>query len=128
MGRHSSCPEKQELCGEARRIVLWAGSLIGPREEVGGIGTQLRRAADRLQLHEGVIWRAYQRRAGPEIFPTIWHARNNLIERIASVEAKAISSPWRQADLRLDRRGSSRTQEAPRREAVIQTNRQDNRR
>ena len=93
MGRHSLCPEKHSLCEEARRIVLWAGSLTEPGEEIGGKGEQLRRAARLLQLHEGVVWRAYQRRSGPEIFPTIWEARNQLIERLANQHARQ-SSPW----------------------------------
>jgi hypothetical protein len=98
MGRHSLCPEKQELCEEARRIVLWAGSLVNEGEEIGGVGQQLRRAAERLRLHDGVVWRAYQRRSGPEIFPTIWEARNSLIERLTH-SATVYPFPQRQPDL-----------------------------
>jgi len=76
---------KHELClsDEARQIVVWAGSLIQQGEEIGGIGSQLRRAARLLQLHPGIIWRAYQRRAGPEIYPAIQDARDALVERQA---------------------------------------------
>jgi len=93
MGRHSLCPEKHLLCEEARRIVLWAGSLTDDGEEIGGIGQQLRRAAERLRLHDGVVWRAYQRRSGPEIYPSIDIARNELIARLAvEVRRKQLSS------------------------------------
>lgn len=81
--------QKTFLVLEARRIVLWAGALIQPDEEIGGIGVQLDRAARLLQLHPGVIWRAYQKRSGPAIFPTIERARNMLLERITK-------SPWNQ--------------------------------
>jgi hypothetical protein len=100
MSEHVLCPsvetfadakeQRAFLVLEARRIVLWAGSLVDEGEEIGGIGTQLRRAAERLRLHDGVVWRAYQRRSGPEIFPVIWEARNKLIERLA----KQRGSPW----------------------------------
>ena len=74
---------------EARRIILWAGQLTNAGEEIGGIGAQLNRAAELLQLHHGIVWRAYQRRSGPEIFPTILEARNALLERMATANRKA---------------------------------------
>lgn len=77
---------------EARRIVVWAGSLTEPGEEIGGIGAQLRRAANRLQLREGTIWRAYQRRAGPDSFAQLCEARNRLLERIAIEQARKVFS------------------------------------
>lgn len=93
MAKHGLCldgdcftDEKEHrafLVLEARRIVLWAGSIVRDGEEIGGIGVQLQRAARLLQLHYGVVWRAYQKRCGPEIFPTVWEARNSLIERLA---------------------------------------------
>ena len=75
--------EQAFLVLEARRIVLWAGSLVQPGEEIGGIGNQLQRASRMLQLHYGVCWRAYQKRSGPEIYPCIYEARNKLVERLA---------------------------------------------
>lgn len=86
MSEHELCsPETAQasLVLVAREIVLWAGSLTEDGEEIGGIGAQLNRASRLLRLHYGVVWRAYQRRAGPEIFPSIWDARNALIERLA---------------------------------------------
>lgn len=100
MTKHESCLTPEAYCDaqtdpraflvlEARRIVLWAGQLIDDNEEIGGIGEQLQRAAKLLQLHYGVVWRAYQRRAGPEIFPTILEARNLLLERMATKDRRA---------------------------------------
>lgn len=73
--------ERLALALEARRIILWAGSLVEDGEEIGGIKQQLRRASHHLGLHEGIVWRAYECRCGPKIFPTIEEARNKLLQR-----------------------------------------------
>ncbi len=98
MAKHNLCSpnlpfadaqsEQANLVLEAQRIVVWAGELSEFGEPVGGIGTQLNRAARLLQLHPGVVWRARYKRAGPEIFPTIWEARNALVEREATVQSR----------------------------------------
>ena len=99
MSSQNLCSSKDELANlvlEAQRIVFWAGSLVEDGEQIGGIGQQQRRASRLLRLHDGVVWRAWYARAGPEIFPTIWEARNSLIERLA----RSRSSPWR-SDVQL---------------------------
>lgn len=98
MSKQKECsdfePETQ-IVFEAQRIVFWAGELTEPGERVGSIGTQIQRASRLLRLHEGVVWRAWYARSGPEIFPCIWEARCQLLERIAQAEARAMRSPWR---------------------------------
>lgn len=86
------CGAQTNLVLEAQRIVFWAGELTEPGERVGSIGTQIQRASRLLRLHHGVVWRAWYERSGPEIFPCIWEARCQLVERIAAQQARR--SPW----------------------------------
>src|SRR3990167_10904129 len=98
MSKHDLCsPESEQanLVLIAQEIVFWAGSLADTGERIGGIGAQIQRASRLLRLHEGVVWRAWYLRAGPEIYPTIYEARCALIERLATQMRRRQSSPWR---------------------------------
>ena len=93
---HANTKEGQtNLALECRSIVVWAGELTDPGEEVGGIGAQNNRASRKLRLHVGVIERARAMRSGPEIAPSIFAARDNLVARLATEMRRRQSSPWR---------------------------------
>lgn len=93
MSEHSLCPELNAntlLVLEAQKIVRWAATPIEPGES---IGAQINKASRELRLPRGVIWRAWYGRAGPEIYPTIYEARCQLLER-RQAEQHRQASPW----------------------------------
>lgn len=79
---NSEHEEQRNLADECRAIVVWAGELTEPGEEVGGIGAQNNRAAKWLRLHIGVIERAREGASGPVIAQTIFAARDAFIESV----------------------------------------------
>lgn len=79
MSEHELCAEqtaKTNLVLEAQRMVRFAAEPVKPGQS---IGAQILKAAETLQLPHGVIWRAWYRRAGPEIYPTIHEAWGALL-------------------------------------------------
>ena len=63
---------------EAQRLVFWAAEPAQPGER---IGAQILRAAAELGLHYGVVWRAWYKRSGPEIYPDIYNAWTELVRK-----------------------------------------------
>lgn len=77
--------EHENLSQIMQAIVIWAGEQTEPGEWVGGIGEQKQRSSKNLRLHLGIIERARELRAGPEVMPTIWTAYQELLVRMAAV-------------------------------------------
>ena len=114
MHKQNGCSDydsQANLVLEAQRMVFWAAEPAQPGER---IGAQILRAAYELRLHYGVVWRAWYKRSGPEIYPTIRAAWAALVERRHTEMQRAQTSPWRttQQPHLLERRGRRQTEEA----------------
>ncbi len=83
----SAQPEKPDVL-DVKELVHWAAE---PVQAGMSIKAQIRRAANELRLDFGTVKRAWYGIAGNEIYPVIYNAWLDLVERRAKDKQEAIA-------------------------------------
>lgn len=83
--------EEKPVVREAKEMVRWAAEPVLPGES---IKTQISNASNALRLDFGTTRRAWYGIAGPDIYPTIYNAWLDLVQRRAAEIERQQRSPW----------------------------------